>query len=212
MRSVSCFERIGTSSRGMTPDQIAKRYVESLSIVKKKMVDIACNRTDLTFTKFKTYLEVRNIHSNESKFEENFNLKTPEGKYNLIAVLLADENTTSIKVAIFKGTDKSNYLKRNEYGFTCLLYANEQVSEYCLSLNETYVDTSTLVRSERKMFDEGAFKEAWINAVVHNKWVEGIPPAVYWYDDRLEIVSYGTIPSGMTKDDFLSGKTHPVNE
>ena len=62
------------------------------------------------------------------------------------------------------------------------------------------------------MFDEGGFKEAWINAVVHNKWVEGIPSAVYWYDDRLEIVSYGTIPSGMTKDDSLSGKTHPVNE
>lgn len=48
--------------------------------------------------------------------------------------------------------------------------------------------------------------------MVHNKRVEGIPPAVYWYDDRLEIVSYGTIPNGMAKEDFLSGKTHPVNE
>lgn len=93
-----------------------------------------------------------------------------------------------------------------------MLYAIEQVNEYCFSLNETYVDTSTLVRSERKMFDEGAFREAWINAVVHNKWVDGIPPAVYWYDDRLEIVSYGSIPNDMTKDDFLYGKTHPVNE
>ena len=65
---------------------------------------------------------------------------------------------------------------------------------------------------EKKLFDEDTFREAWTNAVVHNKWVEGIPPAVYWYDDRLEIVSYGTIPNGMTKEDFLSGKTHPVNE
>ena len=48
------------------------------------------------------------------------------------------------------------------------------------------------------MFAEGAFRKAWINVVFHNKWVVGIPPAVYWYDDRLKIVSYRTIPNGMT--------------
>ena len=104
------------------------------------------------------------------------------------------------------------FLIFDEYGFTCLLYAMDQMSEYCLALNETFVDTSKLVRQEKKLFDEDAFREAWINAIVHNKWIDGIPPAVYWYDDRLEIVSYGTIPNGMTKEDFLSGKTHPVNE
>ncbi len=212
MSSAGCYERVGSSSRGMSPEQISKRYIASLDIRERKMTDVPCNRTDLTFSKFKMYLAAKNIHWNESKFEENFSLRTPDGKYNLIADLLADENMDSIKVAIFKGKDKSEYLKRNEYGFTCLLYAMDQVSEYCLALNDTYVDTSSLVRKEKKMFDEDAFREAWINAVVHNKWVDGIPPAVYWYDDRLEIISYGTIPSGMTKEDFLSGKTHPVNE
>ncbi len=207
-----CYERIGTSSRGMTPEQVDKRYKESVTIPEKKMVDTPCNRTDLTFVKFKTYLGARNVHWNDSKFEENFCLLTPDGKYNLIADLLADENMNSIKVAVFKGKDKSDYLKRNEYGFTCLLYAMDQVSEYCLALNETYVDTSTMVRQEKKMFDEDAFREAWVNAVVHNKWVNGIPPAIYWFDDRLEIISYGTMPKGMNKRDFLLGKTVPVNE
>lgn len=40
MSSAGCFERIGTSARGMTPDQIAKRYVETLSIFQKKMADL----------------------------------------------------------------------------------------------------------------------------------------------------------------------------
>ncbi len=212
MSSAGCFERIGTSSRGMTPEQILKRFAETISLPERKMVDIPCNRTDLTFSKFKMYLGARNVHWNESKFEENFNLLTPDGKYNLIADLLADENLDSIKVAIFRGKDKSDYLKRNEYGFTCLLYAMDQASEYCLALNDTYVDTSKMVRQEKKLFDEDAFREAWINAVVHNKWIDGIPPAIYWFEDRLEIISYGTIPNGMTKDEFLSGKTHPVNE
>lgn len=62
------------------------------------------------------------------------------------------------------------------------------------------------------MFNFEAFKEAWINACVHNNWVEKRPPAVFWFDDRLEIMSYGGIPKGMTKEEFLAGKTNPVNE
>ena len=88
----------------------------------------------------------------------------------------------------------------------------DQVKEYCLVLKDTYIDVSHFDRKEERMFDEDAFREAWINAVVYNKWVDGIPPAVYWYDDRLEIVSYGKIPDGMTKEEFLSGKSSQVNK
>lgn len=119
---------------------------------------------------------------------------------------------TSIKVATFKGNDQTDYLKRNEYGFTCILYAMDQVRDYCLALNDTYIDVSHFDRKKKNMFDEDAFREAWIDAIVHNKWVDGIPPAVYWYDDRLEIVSYGKISDGMTREGFLSGKFSPVNK
>ena len=62
------------------------------------------------------------------------------------------------------------------------------------------------------MFNMDAFKEAWINACVHNSWLEGTPPAVYLFDDRLEIVSIGGIPKTMTKEQFLSGQSNPVND
>ena len=211
MSSAGCFERIGTSSRGMTTKQIKEKYVASLNIPERTMVEIPCNRGNLSFSKFKVYLSAKGVHYNEDFFEDAFHLKTSEGKYNLLADLLADENMTSIKVATFKGNNKVDFLKRNEYGFTCILYAMDQVRDYCLALNDTYIDVSHFDRKEKKMFDEDAFREAWINAVVHNKWVDGIPPAVYWYDDRLEVVSYGRIPEGMTKAEFLAGKSNPVN-
>lgn len=129
-----------------------------------------------------------------------------------MAEILSDENMYSIKVAIFKGKDKSYFLKRNEYGNTCLISSLEKVLNYCDALNETYVDLSVSPRREKKLFNFEAFKEAWINACVHNKWVEKRPPAVFWFDDRLEIMSYGGIPKGMTKGSFLSGETQPVNE
>ena len=128
-----------------------------------------------------------------------------------MAELLADENMESIKIAVFKGKTKAYFLKRNEYGNTCLISALEKVTRYAEALNETYVDVSVRPRREKHLFNIEAFKEAWINACVHYKWTDGIPPAVYWFDDRLEIISYGGIPKGLTKEGFLSGETQPVN-
>ena len=42
--------------------------------------------------------------------------------------------------------------------------------------------------------------------------MEELAPAVYWFEDRMEIVSYGGIPKNLTKEEFLSGKTEPVNK
>ncbi len=61
------------------------------------------------------------------------------------------------------------------------------------------------------MFDEVAFREAWFNACLHNNWVEKTPPAIYIFNDRLEIISTGGLPNNMTKKDFFSGISRPVN-
>jgi len=210
--AAGCFIRIGTTSKSMTEEQIEKAYISHLQLPKKSMKDTAVLRKDYTFVKFKNYLSSKGIHYNENNFLDNFNLTTSDGRYNLLADLLADNNMTSIKVAVFKGQDKSEFLKRNEYGNTCLLYSLQQVLDYCEALNDTYVDLSVSPRKEKHMFNFEAFKEAWINACVHNKWTEGIPPAVYLFDDRFEIISYGGIPDGLLKEDFFKGKTKPVNK
>ena len=207
-----CYMRIGSSCKSMTEEQIENLYSSYILLPEKQMNDISVLRNDFTFVKFKNYLTAKGIHYNEFNFLNNFSLITSDGKFNLLGELLADENKISIKVAVFKGNDKSYFLKRNEYGNTCLIYALEQVLNYCESLNETYVDLSVSPRREKKMFSFEAFKEAWINACVHNKWVDGVPPAVYWFDNRVEVISYGGIPKGLTKEEFLSGKTKPVNQ
>ena len=196
----------------MTEEEIERRYIESLSIHEKAIKDIPVLRDDLTFAKLKQYLISKGIHINETTFYKNFGLVTADGKFNLLAEILADENMNSIKVAVFKGKDKSKFVKRNEYGYTCLIESLEKVINYCDALNETLIDVSVRPRREQRLFSSEAFKEAWINACVHNKWAEELAPAVYWFEDRMEIVSYGGIPKNLTKEEFLSGKTEPVNK
>ena len=207
--SQGCYMRVGTTCRSMTEEQIEQRMIASLP--QKSIVDKPSLRTDLTFLLLKTYLTEKSVHVDDESLKRNFNLITADRKYNMLAELLADNNLYSIKVAVFKGKDKSVFLKRNEYGNTCLIHALKQVISYCDALNGTYVDVSVRPRREKRMFSQEAFEEAWINACVHNKWIDGVPPAVYIFEDRMEIVSYGGIPKELTKEQFLQGQTSPVN-
>lgn len=210
--ATGCYIRVGSTSRSMTEEQISERYIATLNMPQKSIVEMPVLRDDFTFAKLKNYLISKGFHISEDTFYKNFNLLTSDGKYNVMAEMLADENSNSVKVAAFKGKDKSEFVKRNEYGYTCLLDSLQKVLDYCDALNETFIDVSVRPRKETRLFSSEAFKEAWINACVHNKWADGVAPAVYWFDDRLEIVSYGGIPKNLTKEEFLAGKTEPVNK
>ena len=79
------------------------------------------------------------------------------------------------------------------------------------ALNDTVVDVGGSLRQERQMFDFSCFREAWLNACLHNRWSRQTPPAVYMFDDRIEIISMGGLPDGLTLDEFYEGKSKPVN-
>ena len=175
------------------------------------IVDKVSSNQDLTFKMLKGLYLINNITIND-KFEDNLGLRTSDGKYNLMANMLADKNDLSIKVVTFAGTDKTVMLKRTDYGGKCLLLSVDNVLEYMESINETKVSHENFQREDVKYFDFNCFKEAWINACVHTRWTEEIPPAVYIFDDRIEIVSNGGLPSALTIEDFFEGVSKPVNK
>lgn len=167
---------------------------------------------NLTFKMLKGLYLSNDIRINNEKFEENLGLLTNDNKYNFLAELLADTNDISIKVVTFAGNDKTVMLKRTEYGGKCLLLSVNNVLEYMESINETKVKVGGIQRKEEKYFDFSSFKEAWLNACVHSKWAEEISPAVYIYDNRIEIVSNGGLPSSLSKEDFYAGVSKPINK
>ena len=176
------------------------------------IINKVSSNQNLTFKKLKELYLLNDIKINNDKFEENLGLFTNDNKYNYMAELLADKNDISIKVVTFAGKDKSVMLKRTEYGGKCLLLSVNNVLEYMESINETKVKVGGLQRIEEDYFDFNSFKEAWLNACVHTKWSEEIPPAVYIYDDRIEIVSNGGLPSALSKKDYFAGVSKPVNK
>lgn len=209
--ATGCFYRDGTSSASMSEEEIDRRFIASLNYKRTLLSEISVNRNDLKFDTLRDKLRSNGIHINEDTFLSNFNLVTNEGKYNLLADLLSDDNRVSIAVCVFKGKDKTEYLMRNEYGNKSLIQAYKDAMNYCEAINPTYVDVNTRPRREKRMFDNKAFEEAWINACVHNLWETHISPQIYIFEDRMEIESQGGLPYGLSEEEFLAGISKPVN-
>lgn len=175
------------------------------------IVSTESNNQELTFSQLKLMYSNANLTLNEDTFRHNLNLLTQSGKYNLMAYLLADNNSFSIKVAKFKGKDKTELITRNEYGYKCLLVGVKQVLDYAEAINETTVTMTGGQRQEAKLFDMDCFREAWLNACLHNSWIKKTPPAVYFFEDRIEIISIGGLPEDYSLEDFYAGRSRPVN-
>ena len=53
---------------------------------------------------------------------------------------------------------------------------------------------------------------AVINAIVHNDYTSEIPPKFEFFNDRIEITSFGSLPQGMTEKEFFEGYSVPRNK
>lgn len=170
---------------------------------------------DLTFSKLFGYYGSKGIVLKEDTFEKNLNLRNSDGEYNLLAQLLSDNSHFPLRVTIFDGKTKgSNLFSTREFGYNCLLYSLDELLRYGDVLNLIQADERERVveRKEVPLFDNKAFREAIINSVLHNKWVEGNEPMISVFSDRIEILSRGALPEAQTMEGFYSGVSVPVNE
>lgn len=112
---------------------------------------------------------------NRKTFEKNLGLLTKDGKYNMLAQILSDDSQFPIRVSIFRGTDKASMLYSvREFGNNCLLNSLDKVLEYGDVLNIIQADERDRLveRKEVPLFNQDAFREAIINAFVHNAWLD----------------------------------------
>ena len=174
----------------------------------------ASDYQDLTFNKLFAYYGSKGIVLNKRTFKKNLNLLTADGKYNVMAQLLSDNSQIPIRFGLFTGKTKASTMYAvREFGNDCLLYSLDGILRYGEVLNVPQADERDRVveRKEVMLFDQNAYREAVINAFVHNHWLDG-SPAFTAFEDRIEILSRGTLPPKQTMDGFFAGESVPVNE
>ena len=125
--------------------------------------------------------------------------------YNNAAGLLADKNHfPGIDIVKF-GENISIIQKRSTFDNISVL----DVYEKAINVFRDYYRYEVIQGADRKKMEkipEAAFREAIANALIHRVWDMESQIRVLMFDDRIEVVSPGGLPSGITEEEYLSGK------
>ena len=206
--SSGCTIRVGTTCKEMTAEQIKIRYeqnfIDSEYMLKKR----SC-LSELSFRELKIYYTEKGFHVNDS-FETNINLKNEKGEYNLLAELLADKNNIPFIFVKFQGYNKASISERTDFGYGCLLTTYTKIKNKLVAENACLSNTTVRPRVDKYLYDIDCVDEALLNAIVHNDWTITEPQISMFYD-RIEILSHGGLPRGMTKKQFFEGISKPRN-
>lgn len=116
---IGCPERVGSSCREMTTDEIDSRYQKKFSSSSDYMIRIASGYGNISFNTVQILLSNHGYSVNPLPFEANYHLRNEEGKYNQLAELISDKTTFLSSSSNSKGLTNGYF---REDGFRALFY------------------------------------------------------------------------------------------
>ena len=208
MSEKGCFIRLGSAAEPMPQKMIEELFAKR---TRNSISKIRAGRQDLSFSQLKIYYE-ESGHSLGKAFAKNLELLTEDGEFNYAGYLLADKNNTSIKVAKYSGTTRTDLIESNEYGHECLVKTTKQVIDKIAVENRTTTKITAKQRQQANLWNPIALREAIINAFVHNDYTNEITPKFEVFSDRIDITSSGGLPEGLSRQEFFEGFSVPRNK
>ena len=130
---------------------------------------------------------------------------------NGLLILLGLLENTTTKCSRFKGTNMNVFLDKKEYSGD-LFSQLENIEGFIKNHINLKGEIKGLQRTDIYEIPEVAIREAVVNALVHRNYSNlGRDIKIGVYDDRLEIVSPGGLPNGLTNEDIYTGKSEIRN-
>lgn len=194
------YVRNGTSTDPATDTAIRKMIKETDGDCFEDMRSLEQN---LTFQAASAQFAKCKVPFDASKMQ-TLGLVSPDGIYSNVAMLLSDQCSSTIKAATFSGIDKSQFQDRREFGGS-LFSQMEDMYAYLDLRNRTKATFDGLYRHDARDYPEEALREALLNSLVHRDYSFSASTLISVYDDRIEFVSVGGLPSGIALEDILLG-------
>lgn len=200
MKPSGVYVRNGTSSDPATDTAIRKMIKEtdgdSFESMRSLEQNLTFHATEAQFTK-------RNIPFDASKMQ-TLGMVSQDGIYSNVALLLSEQCPNTIKTATFTGVDQSIFQDRRE--FTGSLFQQmEDLYAYLDLHNQNKASFEGLYRTYIRDYPETALRETLMNSLVHRDYSFSASTLISIYDDRIEFVSVGGLPTGITLDDIMLG-------
>lgn len=168
--------------------------------------EICCGVNDLVFeelsAKLMKKLEISVVSEDVLRTLGFF---TKDKKYNNAAALLADKNNFyGIDMARFGGSINEIMDRETITGTSILKQYDAAVN--MIKRYYQYEEISGIERKKVDLIPETAYREAIANALIHRDWSIQAHIRILMFPDRVEIKSPGSLPKGLTVDEYENGE------
>jgi ATP-dependent DNA helicase RecG len=164
----------------------------------------------LTFTEAKRFFKMKDVPFGDNQ-QKTLRLQTTDGVYTNLGLLLSDQSVHTVKLAVFEGLEKEVFKDRREFSGS-LLRQLEDIYAFLDMYNHNHAKVKGLYREDKRDYPEDALREALLNALVHRDYAFSSGTLISIFDDRIEFVSVGGLPKGVSLEDILLGLSVPRNE
>lgn len=194
------YVRNGTSTDPSTDTAIRKMIKETDGDSFEKMRSL---EQELTFSAAEKIFRERDVAFDRPRMQ-TLGLRTADGIYSNLGLLLSDQCPSTIKTATFSGIDQTAFQDRREFQGS-LFQQMEEVYAYLDLRNQTRATFKGLYRIDSRDYPEVALREALMNCLVHRDYSYRASTLISVYEDRIEFVSIGGLPDGVGTDDIMLG-------
>ena len=202
-----CYIRVGTSVEKMSDEMILYLFQKR---DKKTLRSIPSERQDLTFVYLTKAYEEKGFDVGDN-FYRQLELYCQDGTYNKLAYLLSDQFASPFQYAKYDGDDVFELVEHKDFANQSIIKSTADILDFINSKNVTYTKITPTGRIDVPRINMIAMRELVVNAIVHNDYRGEGMPTFEEFSNRFEISSFGGLPDGFTKDDFLRGYSLPVN-
>lgn len=160
-------------------------------------------KQELTFEAVKQEFQLREVDFGLQQMR-TLKLMDKDGLYSNLALLLSDQCTHTVKVAVFQGTDQTVFKDRREFTGS-LMQQMKEVYDFIDFRNQTHATIEKLYRIDVRDYPEIAVREALLNLLVHRDYSFSASALIRIYIDRIEFVSIGGLVPGIDLEDIIAG-------
>ncbi|WP_240837435.1 ATP-binding protein [Acidaminobacter sp. JC074] len=197
------FKRADTATVEIDRVEFSRLILEGQNL---SFEELSSNKRELSFKYLeKQLVDHLGIKALSSDILKTLDLYSGDGNFNKAAEILSDDNSLpGIDIVQF-GNSINEILDREIYKKVSVL---EQFDK-AINLFEKKYCYEEIVGVERVSVEKiplRAFREAIANAVVHRQWDINALIRISMFDDRIEIVSPGGLPFGLTEEEYIDGQ------
>ena len=172
----------------------------------KSFESLKSKKQDLSFNSLeKAFQSAVGLQTMTKDILKTLELYTESEGYNNAAELVADENSFyGIDIVRF-GDNINVMLDRETFEHISVLDQFEKT----MSMYRKYYQYEEIKGTRRETVEtipEEAFREALANAIIHRTWDSDSHIRVAMYADKLDIMSPGGLPKGMSEKEYLEGQ------